>query len=279
MFETEAPLAELSREFLPETQAPAGHVSPEAVAPLQRMLSHPLSSTADHVRRRGGPLPPRAQRVQRVLERRQRHAPRRALDPRGALRLRDRGRRRRALPAHVHRLRRARGALARALPPLRSAPERASTWARARPSWCSSPRTSARARGAAPSPSCAAGPWAPRRTTSPTPRPAGVTAARVMRAGAGARGARRRPTLDYVNAHGTATPLNDAMETAALRALPRRRGRPRPGLDSSKGQIGHTLAAAGALEAAITAMAIAARRAPAHHRPRGGRPAPASSST
>ncbi len=61
--------------------------------------------------------------------------------------------------------------------------------------------------------------------------------------------------IDYVNAHGTATPLNDPLEAKALRralgdaldAIP---------VSSSKAQIGHTLGAAGAIEAVITAMAI-----------------------
>ena len=74
-----------------------------------------------------------------------------------------------------------------------------------------------------------------------------------------------------MNAHGTATPLNDAMETAALRRCLGAEVERVP-VSSSKGQIGHTLAAAGAIEAAITAMAIARGVAAAHGRPRGGRP-------
>jgi 3-oxoacyl-[acyl-carrier-protein] synthase II len=61
--------------------------------------------------------------------------------------------------------------------------------------------------------------------------------------------------IDYVNAHGTGTPLNDASEAAALaRALGREIER--IPVSSSKGQIGHTLGAAGAIEAAITALAV-----------------------
>jgi len=59
--------------------------------------------------------------------------------------------------------------------------------------------------------------------------------------------------VDYVNAHGTATKLNDAMEATALT---RCFGRHPVAVSSSKGQVGHTLGAAGALEAAITAMAV-----------------------
>lgn len=64
--------------------------------------------------------------------------------------------------------------------------------------------------------------------------------------------------VDYVNAHGTGTPLNDPMEAAALaRALGREIER--IPVSSSKAQIGHTLGAAGAIEAAITALVVARR--------------------
>jgi 3-oxoacyl-[acyl-carrier-protein] synthase II len=64
--------------------------------------------------------------------------------------------------------------------------------------------------------------------------------------------------VDYVNAHGTGTPLNDPMEAAALaRALgPEIERIP---VSSSKGQIGHTLGAAGAIEAVITALVVQRR--------------------
>jgi 3-oxoacyl-[acyl-carrier-protein] synthase II len=62
--------------------------------------------------------------------------------------------------------------------------------------------------------------------------------------------------IDYVNAHGTGTTLNDATEAEALRlALGRELGR--IPISSCKGQIGHTLGAAGAIEAAVTALAVA----------------------
>ncbi len=83
------------------------------------------------------------------------------------------------------------------------------------------------------------------------PEPSGETAARVMRQ-ALARGRLRPEDIGYVNAHGTATKLNDTMECAALRAC----FGPRITVSSSKAQIGHTLGAAGALEAAITAWSL-----------------------
>ncbi len=53
--------------------------------------------------------------------------------------------------------------------------------------------------------------------------------------------------LSYINAHGTATPLNDAMEALALHRL----GAGGIPISSSKAITGHTLGAAGALEAAL----------------------------
>ena len=87
------------------------------------------------------------------------------------------------------------------------------------------------------------------------PEREGTTAARLIQM-ALARGGVGTSELDYVNAHGTGTIHNDAMEGAALRAaLGDNVGR--VAVSSSKGQIGHTLGAAGAIEAAIAALAIA----------------------
>jgi 3-oxoacyl-[acyl-carrier-protein] synthase II len=61
--------------------------------------------------------------------------------------------------------------------------------------------------------------------------------------------------IDYVHAHGTGTPLNDAMEAVAL-ASAFGTERKRIPISSSKGQIGHTLGAAGAVGAAITALVV-----------------------
>ncbi len=86
------------------------------------------------------------------------------------------------------------------------------------------------------------------------PEPTGEKAAAVM--GAALRRAGLAPgDIDYVNAHGTATPLNDRMEAAALRRCFGDRLASLP-VSSSKGQIGHTLGAAGAIEAAICALVV-----------------------
>ncbi|MGW1865891.1 beta-ketoacyl-[acyl-carrier-protein] synthase family protein [Streptomyces mauvecolor] len=58
--------------------------------------------------------------------------------------------------------------------------------------------------------------------------------------------------VDHVNAHGTSTPLNDVMEARLIR---RALGE-RPAVTSVKGVLGHALGAAGAIEAAITALTL-----------------------
>ena len=63
------------------------------------------------------------------------------------------------------------------------------------------------------------------------------------------------PKIDYVNAHGTSTPVNDKNETAALKEL--FGGKENcPPVSSIKGQIGHCLGAAGAIEAVVCLMAM-----------------------
>ncbi len=63
------------------------------------------------------------------------------------------------------------------------------------------------------------------------------------------------PKIDYVNAHGTSTPANDKNETAAVKML--FGGKENcPPVSSIKGQIGHCLGAAGAMEAIISVMAM-----------------------
>jgi 3-oxoacyl-[acyl-carrier-protein] synthase II len=68
-------------------------------------------------------------------------------------------------------------------------------------------------------------------------------------------------SVDYVNAHGTATPQNDSAETAALKAALGERARQIP-VSSIKSMIGHCLCASGAIEAVATALTVRDGRVP-----------------
>lgn len=61
--------------------------------------------------------------------------------------------------------------------------------------------------------------------------------------------------IDYLNAHGTSTPMNDRSECAAVNAVFGERAK-EVGVSSTKSVMGHLIAAAGAVEAGICALAI-----------------------
>ena len=67
--------------------------------------------------------------------------------------------------------------------------------------------------------------------------------------------------IDYINAHGTGTPENDKMECLAVSAVLGERAKDVP-ISSNKSMIGHTLSAAGAVEAVITLMTLEHQRIP-----------------
>jgi 3-oxoacyl-(acyl-carrier-protein) synthase len=65
--------------------------------------------------------------------------------------------------------------------------------------------------------------------------------------------------IDYVNAHGTGTNYNDAMEATALRAV---FGQVCPPVSGAKGMLGHTLGAAGVVETILCVLAMQERLLP-----------------
>ena len=63
-------------------------------------------------------------------------------------------------------------------------------------------------------------------------------------------------TIDYINAHGTSTPLNDVMETRAFKEVWGDEQARKIKISSTKSMTGHLLGGTGALEAAFCALAI-----------------------
>lgn len=68
-------------------------------------------------------------------------------------------------------------------------------------------------------------------------------------------------TIDYINAHGTSTPLNDRIEAMAIDQVFTRRGS-RPLVSSTKSSTGHLISAAGGIELAFSALAVRDQVAP-----------------
>ncbi|GAA1250791.1 hypothetical protein GCM10009665_46830 [Kitasatospora nipponensis] len=83
------------------------------------------------------------------------------------------------------------------------------------------------------------------------PDPGGDGASRAMAAALRSAG-HTVEQVDYINGHGTGTPTNDKIEPKAIRTL----FKTPPPVSSTKSMIGHTLGAAGAVEAVVCAMAV-----------------------
>ncbi len=86
------------------------------------------------------------------------------------------------------------------------------------------------------------------------PHPEGIAAVQAMNE-ACARAGVQPEDVDYVNAHGTGTPLNDAAEARAIARWAGARARTLP-VSSTKGSIGHLLGGAGAVEAVVCLMVL-----------------------
>ena len=84
------------------------------------------------------------------------------------------------------------------------------------------------------------------------PEPEGDDAARVMAAALKDAGLSR---VDYINAHATSTKANDAVETKAIKAVFGQDAYRIP-ISSTESMIGHSLGAAGAIEAVVCVKAI-----------------------
>jgi len=87
------------------------------------------------------------------------------------------------------------------------------------------------------------------------PDPEGTWAAEAMREAMRTAGVNPEE-VGYINAHGTSTRANDAIESKAIAQVFGNLPGGCPPVSSTKSMTGHTLAAAGALEAAITALAL-----------------------
>ncbi|MEP7116131.1 MAG: beta-ketoacyl-[acyl-carrier-protein] synthase family protein, partial [Acidobacteriota bacterium] len=98
------------------------------------------------------------------------------------------------------------------------------------------------------------------------PSPDGSWAAEAMRRALADAGL-DRAEIDFLNAHGTATALNDAAEAAAITLVFGERARTLP-VEATKGVVGHLLGAAGAVEAVATIVSL--RAATLHPTPEGG---------
>lgn len=86
------------------------------------------------------------------------------------------------------------------------------------------------------------------------PEESGASAAEAMRLALSDGGVALHK-VDYINAHGTSTPLNDTLETVAVKRLFGERAYQIP-ISSTKSMIGHSLGAAGALEAVACVKSI-----------------------
>jgi 3-oxoacyl-[acyl-carrier-protein] synthase II len=87
------------------------------------------------------------------------------------------------------------------------------------------------------------------------PDPSGENPARAMKMAFGDAGI-SPDDVDYINAHGTSTPLGDASETKVIKLALGKEAARRTPVSSTKGATGHCLGAAGAVEAIFSILAV-----------------------
>ena len=87
------------------------------------------------------------------------------------------------------------------------------------------------------------------------PDPSGANPARAMRMAFGDAGIEPEE-VDYINAHGTSTPLGDASETKVIKLALGEEAAAKTPVSSTKGATGHCLGASGAVEAIFTTLAV-----------------------
>ncbi len=95
--------------------------------------------------------------------------------------------------------------------------------------------------------------------TAPHPEGRGMRAAMVQAMSASGLPPDR---IDYINAHGTATSVNDPLETAAIKTIFGDEQAHRLAVSSTKSMVGHCLGAAGGIEALATVLAVHRQMAP-----------------
>lgn len=88
-----------------------------------------------------------------------------------------------------------------------------------------------------------------------SPSPDGIEASQAMKL-AYLEGGLKPEDIDYINAHGTSTGLNDKYETTAIKLALGEDNAKKVKINSTKSMIGHLLGGAGAVEAIVTAKSI-----------------------